>query len=289
MASQALRNEPIRDGTQTPGGVTCGNPSGTNERGPMVQIFTPFNESATGPMNPSEIAMVGISRQINWPVWLPVLGILLASMLIRLLDVDRKFSGLSYDSINRVWPLETAEPCAFIYHYGTLPPLLLGLSGATVALLGGWWWRNQDADHLRRRRQAGLFLGLMLAIGPGLLVNGGLKMFWGRPRPIQCQEFGGELVFHSIGEWSPYRLSNSSFPSGHASIAFFLMAPAFITRPNRPGIRASWLLLGIAYGLAMGMIRIVQGGHFLSDILWAGFIVYFVGVILAGWLVRFEE
>jgi membrane-associated PAP2 superfamily phosphatase len=34
----------------------------------------------------------------------------------------------------------------------------------------------------------------------------------------------------------------------------------------------------------MGATRVVQGGHFTSDILWAGGIVYLTGALLARWL-----
>jgi len=46
--------------------------------------------------------------------------------------------------------------------------------------------------------------------------------------------------------------------------------------------RLGWgfLLFGIAYGCLMGLGRISQGGHWLSDILWAGGFVYLTAWIL---------
>ena len=38
-------------------------------------------------------------------------------------------------------------------------------------------------------------------------------------------------------------------------------------------------------GAAIGWARIVQGGHFLSDVIWAGAVVYLAGELLAwAWL-----
>lgn len=86
------------------------------------------------------------------------------------------------------------------------------------------------------------------------------------------------MKFLPVGEWGSRSLPNSSFPSGHASVAFFLMGLGFVVSPNRSWLRRGFFVGGIAYGLAMGFTRVLQGGHFISDVLWAGAIVYFVAV-----------
>ena len=89
------------------------------------------------------------------------------------------------------------------------------------------------------------------------------------------------MTFCQVGEFSGETFPNSSFPSGHASIAFFVMGPAFLMDRNQRRLRNKWLFGGIAFGIAMGFTRVLQGGHFVSDVLWAGVIVYLVGAILA--------
>ncbi|MCF6187602.1 MAG: phosphatase PAP2 family protein, partial [Desulfobulbaceae bacterium] len=74
---------------------------------------------------------------------------------------------------------------------------------------------------------------------------------------------------------------HASFPSGHASIAFYTLGPWFILREKRRKAAAVFLFFGIGFGAAVGLARMLQGGHFLSDVLWAGGIVYLVGGILA--------
>jgi membrane-associated phospholipid phosphatase len=42
-----------------------------------------------------------------------------------------------------------------------------------------------------------------------------------------------------------------------------------------------FLLFGIFYGGIIGVARIVAGGHFPSDVLWAGGFVYFTAMLVA--------
>jgi len=125
-----------------------------------------------------------------------------------------------------------------------------------------------------------MFLTLLLLLGPGLLVNGLLKPNWSRPRPNAVDLFGGEKPFLPVGQLGDGR-NDWSFPCGLAASLFYLMWPAFIFYRRRPYWAACFLLLGLAYGTLMGITRIVAGGHFPSDILWAGGIVYFTALLLA--------
>lgn len=237
------------------------------------------------PLEPSSDVQPDQSR---WPIWIPLVGALLVSLIIRTYDIDRRIASLTYSAPDNFWTWQRAEPLLSFYRYGIFPPLLVGTLGALALICGRWIWRDADAKRLKTLRRGGLFLLLLLAIGPGLLVNTGLKMMWGRPRPLQCLDFGGEFAFHAVGDWSTYNLPNSSFPSGHASIAFFLIGPAFIIDPKHARLRRNWLIGGLTYGITMSVTRVLQGGHFVSDVLWAGIIVYFVAVALAWLMIRFD-
>ncbi|OYW24720.1 MAG: hypothetical protein B7Z55_01380, partial [Planctomycetales bacterium 12-60-4] len=79
---------------------------------------------------------------------------------------------------------------------------------------------------------------------------------------------------------------NSSFPSGHAAVAFYLMAPAFIVHGRRPRLAKGLLLFGLLFGACMSATRVVQGGHFASDVIWSAGIVYFTCVGFAQLLLR---
>jgi membrane-associated PAP2 superfamily phosphatase len=225
----------------------------------------------------------------KWPVAWPLLALVIASALIRATDFDLWLAALFYDPVAKRWPYEVAQPWMSIYRYGMIPSLGLGICGAIVALFGksilpriGW----RDSRFTRR---AGLFLISLLVLGPGLIINVGFKEMWGRPRPLQCVAFGGEKQFLPLGTWADTHLSNSSFPSGHAAVAFYLMAPSFIAGQGRRRLKIASFAAGTLYGLGMGLTRVVQGGHFASDILWAGAIVYLTGVALARLILRNDE
>lgn len=115
-----------------------------------------------------------------------------------------------------------------------------------------------------------MYIVVALALGPGLVVNGILKELWGRARPATVKEFGGKLEFTPALVLSDQCESNCSFASGHASAGFFPVAISFA----RPDHRRKFLFAGLFYGFSTGLARIVQGGHFLSDVIFAGLIVY---------------
>jgi lipid A 4'-phosphatase len=133
-------------------------------------------------------------------------------------------------------------------------------------------------SHLLRRwqplRYGALFTALLLALGSGAAVNA-VKDLWGRARPIQIQQFGGTQQFTPALVPAHQCERNCAFTSGHAAIGFALMAPAFFDRRRR----RAWFAAGIAAGALLGLMRMAQGGHFLSDVVFSGWIMF--GVALA--------
>ena len=172
------------------------------------------------------------------------------------------------------WPGRKAEPWLSLYRWGCYPGLVMGLGGLAVAAASRFWPR------LQVWRAEGLFLGLLLLLGPGLMVNLVLKEFCSRPRPSQVERFGGQHPFLPIGQLGSSQPCRS-FPSGHASMGFYLMAPAFVLYRRRPRWAAAFVGLGLAGGLLIGVGRIVQGQHFASDVLWSFGVVYFTALPLA--------
>ncbi|MBS0205737.1 MAG: phosphatase PAP2 family protein [Planctomycetes bacterium] len=222
----------------------------------------------------------------RWPIVGPMLVLVLISLLIRWTDFDMQVAGLFYDHLQKVWPYELANPWLTIYRQGTIPSFVVGIGGAIVALLGRWILPRPEWRDSVEIRRSGVFLGLFLVLGPGLIVNVGFKHLWGRPRPIQCKAFNGEKEFLPVGTWASEPSRNSSFPSGHAAVAFYLMAPGFVAGRRRPRWTAAFFLMGTLLGLGMGLTRIIQGGHFVSDVLWAGALTYLTGAALAWLMLR---
>jgi lipid A 4'-phosphatase len=119
--------------------------------------------------------------------------------------------------------------------------------------------------------RAALFLIVTMALGPGILANVILKDHWGRVRPIDVTELGGTGRFTAW--WDPRGdcPDNCSFIAGEPSGAFWTMAPAALAPPQ-------WRLLAyggaLAFGAAVGLLRIAAGGHFFTDVVFAGVFIY---------------
>ncbi len=216
--------------------------------------------------------MLGLLTRTSRPtVWIPLLTTVGTAVLFHLTELDLAVSSLFFDKTTSSWLGLETEPWHSIYCFGYLPGLALGIGGLFIALIGQLW------SPMCRYRKAGLFLALSLIIGPGILVNAILKPNWARPRPIQVRTFGGDSDFLAVGLIGT-RSDSKSFPSGHAAMGFFLITPGFVLlRRNRRTAHA-FFALGAGAGAIMGLTRIVQGGHFPSDVLAAGLIVYFTGL-----------
>jgi membrane-associated PAP2 superfamily phosphatase len=111
-----------------------------------------------------------------------------------------------------------------------------------------------------------LFLALALALGPGLVANVLFKETWDRARPFQVEQFGGWLRFTPPLVLSDQCHHNCSFVSGDAAAGFFLHSFAYVARRRQRLIFYG----GLGVGLLVGLMRIAQGAHFLSDVLYAG-------------------
>lgn len=121
------------------------------------------------------------------------------------------------------------------------------------------------------------FMIAVLVVGPGIVANLIFKDNMGRARPRDVIEFGGARAFTPPLVPSHECPRNCSFVSGEASAMF---APFFALALLLPQFRRSLLGAGIAMGLLAGAVRIVQGAHFLSDILFAGiFMALTVGLL----------
>jgi lipid A 4'-phosphatase len=159
----------------------------------------------------------------------------------------------------------------------TLLTWAAGLAAAAGIVLAIGWRRHLLGLALPQW----LFLALVLAVGPGLIANALLKDNWARPRPTQIVEFGGNQQFKPVLDRSGQCERNCSFVGGEAASIFALgFAVAMLARRRR----AELLAATIAAGSFIGLIRIAEGGHFLSDIVFAGVLMGLV-VALLHWVV----
>lgn len=217
---------------------------------------------------------------IPWRRWSLVLAgaLLLLSLPFWLFpELDIAISRSFYQPGNG-WPLERHPLFFFPYQWGPLPAVVLGLVALSRVAM------SYLKPHWRRLRKPAIFLLLALALGPGLVVNAAFKEHFGRPRPREVQALGGKEAYQPllVPRWGE---GGKSFPSGHASIGFYLAVPALLYWRRRRRIAWLWLAAGLLWGSWLGLARIVAGGHFASDTLWAAGLVGLCGLVSYG-LVR---
>ncbi len=202
---------------------------------------------------------------------LPVLILVLATIVISASGADLKVSSLF--CIDGKWPVGDQQPWHLLYLLDRGPSIALGICGLVAAIIG-------SRDKQRRNWiRPGLFLVILLVLGPGLLVNVVFKEHWGRPRPREVVQLGGTKEF--LHPWQKGIAHNGrSFPSGHSSAAFYMTAPFFVFRRRKPTVARWWMAGGLFFGVLMSIARITQGGHFLSDNLWAWGMVHLTAVAL---------
>jgi membrane-associated PAP2 superfamily phosphatase len=202
--------------------------------------------------------------------------LMVVTVLFRATALDRTISSWFFDAQTQSWPWFYSSVCTLFYRGGTYPPFGLALGGVIMGLWGLMAPRRRS-PYLR----AGTFLWVAFLLGPGIIVNASLKNHWGRPRPHQIEQFGGPHRFVPVLTRSRQQPNNASFPSGHAAVAFFLIAPAFVVDRRRPQLARTLLVTGLIFGTAMSAVRVIQGGHFASDVVWSAAIVYFTCVACA--------
>lgn len=165
----------------------------------------------------------------------------------------------------------------FLYIWGPIPSDII-VAICLLILIASYLFQK-----IRKCRPYALYLALVLGIGSGLIVHAVLKDHWGRPRPKQVIEFGGEQAFRPI--YKPNFFSqpepSKGFPCGHCSIGFYFFAFYFLgQRLNKPWISILGLLIAFFLGGALSYMRIAQGGHFFSDTVMSGIVMWLSALAL---------
>jgi lipid A 4'-phosphatase len=210
--------------------------------------------------------------------WLAVLGFACLVVWCAVTDIDLRLSA-SFYAPQHGWYLARTFPWGWLYDYGEYPAIVLAV-GAFLVILRSVW-RPTWASY----RYPCLLVVLAVSLGPGLLVNGILKPLWGRPRPRHVEQFGGTELYRMW--WQPGGPgAGESFPAGHAAMGFILMAGAYLVPRRCVWERRLIYTAALGYGSLMAWARIVQGGHFLSDGIWAGGFMCFLVAVLQASLLR---
>lgn len=199
-------------------------------------------------------------------------------------DLDIKAAALFFDPTNpdNPWPSADAPLWAFFYEASWLLSLAIMITSfglviaAKLGKLSPVW------------APRGWALLLVLVLGAGLIVNLGFKDNFGRYRPRQTVDFLGAHQYQMPLE-PGIPGTGRSFPSGHPTPAFALSLLYFFWRLKNP--RLAWIALfsSLSLGALMGVGRMAAGAHFLSDIIWSGYLMFGTAAFVYYGLMRVPE
>ena len=205
--------------------------------------------------------------------WTSVIVLVISLLFLAVPEVDVWISYIFADAHNAFWMKHEWFPWR-LRALGIVAPRYIIATIILFALARLFWpqlKRIFPMSHV-------LFLLISATLGPGLLVNGLLKNFWGRARPVQVDTFGGTEPFSQVWVMAHSCASNCSFVSGEASISFWMLL-LIILLPKE------WRKVGLAilavYATVISVNRIAFGGHFLSDVLLSWALTAWVVVVLS--------
>lgn len=201
------------------------------------------------------------------------LFIALAAIFLLFPGIDLWFSGLFLDG--QRFPLVGS---------GAVEGVRNGFWSASILTLLtalGLWFAGLTLG--RKAKVPARLWGWVVALyvlGPGLLVNGILKEYWGRARPAQV--FTGDAEFSPPFVISDQCARNCSFVSGETSAAVTLaIVIGVLLWPFLGRLGRRYMVVALSLmATSAGLLRIATGRHFLSDVIFAGFLVAFVALAL---------
>lgn len=133
---------------------------------------------------------------------------------------------------------------------------------------------------LRYSWRSWFFLVLVVLAGPVFSIEYLAKGYTYRPRPVEITRYGGQFEYVA-----PLRLGQQgigrSFVSNHAAVGFYIAAFAYLAARRRRFIYSA----GIVLGFFIGMARVAQGSHYLSDVVFSGLIMLWT-IHGAAWIIR---
>lgn len=213
-------------------------------------------------------------ERVRPPLLLPFLIALLLTVIAWLTRIDFATQDLFFNEQTSTWFLKSDLIVNLVYEILPIPAFIIfGVSALLV--LGSIF-----AKSWRRWNRIAICWMLVMVLGPGLVVNSIFKDWYGRPRPKQTIEYGGEMEFRPV--WVVGIPGEAkSFPCGHASVGFYFMAGYFCWWRRNRRIARRWLATGLSAGGILGFARMASGAHWFSDVIWAGAFIYFISYLSA--------
>lgn len=208
-----------------------------------------------------------------------LLLMLLTTLIFWTTDLDHRLMAWFYrpDNAAESWPVRHWWLVKPLYDYAFPFTVVAGVVAFLIYMLGHFH------TYTSRFRRRALYVLLVIALGPGLVVNLIVKDHWGRPRPVHVKEYGGKYDYVPPGRLG--HTPEKSFVCGHCSVGYVFFVLYFLSQNHK----LIYFLLTLGLAWTMGFTRMTAGGHFVSDILWSGYLVFLVAWCLYyGWFIQLK-
>lgn len=179
-------------------------------------------------------------------------------------DADLALSALYYDAQTQSFPY-FKQP--LIYIFGKYLIWFIPWGGAVL------WGLKAMPQPTPLMRALYWRVSLFFFSAPWLVWA--LKQFTAMPRPMYLERFGGELLVPQHFWATGFANGGGALPSAHATCGFILVAFYYIGWiKQNPTMRWGGLIAAVVAGLFFGYLRILQGYHSLSQVLWASAVIW---------------
>jgi len=194
--------------------------------------------------------------------------ILLMLLLYPHTHLDTRITDLFFDTQLHRFTLKN-DPFLTVWMHVRLKWLMVAIALASLILAV----LSYQLSSLQRHRYSLLwvFAGMLIST----MTVSVFKHYSVHGCPWDIALYGGSLPLLDLFASPPAGIeAGQCFPAGHPSGGFALMAFYFAFMHSKPRFSAVMLWIGLLMGLLMGMVQIIRGAHFLSHVLWSGWLVW---------------
>ncbi|EJC61841.1 PAP2 superfamily protein 3 [Alcaligenes faecalis subsp. faecalis NCIB 8687] len=202
-------------------------------------------------------------------VFFLVLGVLASVTMGSATDLS--LSAFFFDPQMRDFPWRL-QP--FVDLFGRKLVWFVPFGGAVIAAVVAWRLPRGSCRQLA-------WAGAAFYMGSGPLLIGVLKHLTAMPRPFNLALFGGTESMPDYFWAHSWAQAGNALPSAHAASGFVLLSLFFVgVMVGCRKLTAGGFVLGLGAGLLFGFLRIMQGYHFLSQVLASGAVLGLYGCVL---------
>jgi membrane-associated PAP2 superfamily phosphatase len=185
-------------------------------------------------------------------------------------QLDTRITDLFFDAELHRFTLKN-DPFLTVWMHVRLKWLMVAIALASLVLALLSYRSSRLSEH--RLSLLWVFAGMVISTTAVSV----FKHYSGHGCPWDIVLYGGRLPLLDLFTSPPAGIeAGGCFPAGHPSGGFALMAFYFAFMQSKPRFSVLMLWIGLLMGLLMGLVQVVRGAHFLSHVLWSGWLVWMV-------------